>query len=41
MMCHYIIGNLVATWTDCRDMCNNTEECEYFKWRVGLLYPVS
>ena len=21
-------------WSDCRDTCNDENECEYFKWKV-------
>ena len=26
----------VATWTECRDMCDANSECEYFQWKVNL-----
>ena len=26
----------VATWSDCRDLCNAEDECEYFQWKVIL-----
>ena len=22
------------TWSDCRDLCDENEECEYFQWQV-------
>ena len=26
----------VAQWEDCRDHCDEEEDCEFFKWKVGV-----
>ena len=28
--------NRVASWEDCREMCNNNDECVQFKFKVRL-----
>ena len=28
--------NRVASWEDCREMCNNNDECVQFKFKVKL-----
>ena len=28
----------VATWEECRDMCHDNTQCEYFQYKVGSSY---
>ena len=26
-----------TTWGECRDLCNNEDDCDYFKWKVQYM----
>ena len=28
----------VATWEECRDLCHDNTQCEYFQYKVGSSY---